>query len=331
MKNVTSTNGVGATPKRSGLRTWLLTLFSLALIGAFIYYLYANTDKYLSLLRLSPLPLALIFMLSLTTPFLNGSINTLMYRGLGTDLSRQEGFLLAAASSLANQLPVSGGVVTKAYYLKRMHGLSYTKYISSMLAIFFCTIATYGLLGLTILISWVLLDNMRVSPVLWVGFGGMALGALIFWLPLERLHIPGTLTTWIQQAMEGWTLISQNPVLIVKLLAVQTTMMSLLAVRYWLAFHMLSQSVSIGQVILFSSGSILTNLVSFAPGGLGVREAIVAGIASALGFDAGTSVVAVGLDRLVSTLVIMLVGWISTVLLGKKIAEGPAETVELER
>ena len=65
-----------------------------------------------------------------------------------------EGFLLAATSTLANQLPVSGGMVTKAYYLKRMYGLSYTKYLSSMLAIFFCTIAVYGLLGLAILTGW---------------------------------------------------------------------------------------------------------------------------------------------------------------------------------
>lgn len=309
----------------------LLLIFSFGLIAAFIYYFYANADKYLKLLHLSPLPLLLLFALALTSPFLNGAINTLMYRRLGTNLSIREGFLLAATSTLANQLPVSGGMVTKAYYLKRMYGLSYTKYLSSMLAIFFCTIAVYGLLGLAILTSWVLFEGANVSSALWVGFGSMALAVIIFWLPLDRLRVPGSLAARIHQAVEGWTLISRNPTLIVKLLVIQTTMMSLLAVRYWLAFRMLSQNVTISQVILFSAGSILTNLVSFAPGGLGVREAIVAGIAAALGFDAGTSVVAVGLDRLTSSLVIFIVGWISTVLLGKKFTEFRPQRAESQK
>lgn len=299
----------------------LLTLFSIGLIAAFVYYLIANADKYLSLLKLSPIPLLALLLLSLTTPYLNGLINTYMFKCLGADLSVREGFLLAAVSTLANQLPVSGGIIMKGFYLKHKYDLSYTKYISSMFATFFCTIVVYGFLGLAILSYWMLFENIVASPVLWAGFGGMALTVFVFWLPFERVRLPKFLAAKLQQALEGWLLISQNPVLIVKLIAVQTTMMVILAVRYWLAFHMLSQDVNAGQVILFSSATALTTLVSFAPGGLGVREGIVGGMAALLGFDAGTSVVAVGLDRLVSTITIVLVGWISTVLLGRQMAD----------
>jgi len=100
----------------------------------------------------------------------------------------------------------------------------------------------------------------------------------------------------------------------------QTCLMLFLAIRYWLAFHMLSQDVSVADVILFSSASVLTQLVSVAPGGLGVTEAIVGAIASAIGFDLGVSIVSVGLDRLVSTFVILLVGGISTIILSKQVS-----------
>jgi uncharacterized protein (TIRG00374 family) len=158
----------------------------------------------------------------------------------------------------------------------------------------------------------------------------MSCSLFIFGIPLNRIRIPNAFYKWIHQAIEGWTLISRNPVLLLKLLILQTITMLLLAFRYWLAFHMLSQDVTISQVILFASASVLTQLVSFAPGGLGVREAIVSGIAATLGFDVGISVVAIGLDRLVATIVVVIIGWISTVILGRQLSKESVESVEPE-
>jgi uncharacterized membrane protein YbhN (UPF0104 family) len=227
---------------------------------------------------------------------------------------------LAAVTTLANQLPVSGGFITKGLYLKHKYHVSYTKYFSSVLAIYFCTLATYGLLGMAILLYWVLLDSNRVAPILFVGFGAMAASLLVFTVPLEHMRLPPALRKWVQQAVEGWVLISKNPLLVSKVLVLQTLTMLIVAIRYWLAFHMLSQNVTASQVILMSSASILTQLVSFAPGGLGVREAIVGGVAAALGFDLTASVAAIGLDRLVATISIIVVGWISTIVLGNRYA-----------
>jgi len=88
---------------------------------------------------------------------------------------------------------------------------------------------------------------------------------------------------------------------------------------------MFSQNVTMSQTLLFASAFILTQLVSVAPGGFGVRQAIVTAVATTLGFDPGVSLVAVGLDRLVITIVI-ITGWISTIILGKHIGH---QTVEL--
>jgi uncharacterized membrane protein YbhN (UPF0104 family) len=320
MNNAHLELGSASTRKKRNVRSILLSIFTLGIIAIFIYYLRTNSEKYLNLLRLSPTAVFLLLCLALTSPFLNGAINVIMFRSLGANLSYREGFLLAAVSTLANQLPVSGGIVTKGVYLKHKHAVSYTKYISSLLALFFCTTAVYGLLGLIILLQWTFIKNIPVPSLLWIGFGGMASTLLVFLLPVERLYIPNAMLKWVQQALEGWSLISNNPLLILKLLGVQTIMMVLLAIRYWMAFNMLSQNVTISQALLFSSATILTNLVSFAPGGLGVREAIVGGIALSLGFDPGTGVVAVGLDRLVSTIMIILTGWISSIILGREIS-----------
>jgi uncharacterized membrane protein YbhN (UPF0104 family) len=316
--------------KTRHIRPIIVTIIGLAIVVGFVWYLYKNVDKYLQLLNLSIPGLVMLFLLSLAFPVINGLMNTYMFRGLGANLSHREGFLLTAAATLANQLPLPAGMITRGVYLKRQYGLSYTGYFSSQLALFICIVAIDGFIGLGILLDWLFFKNASVSLVLPAAYGLMVASIFIFWLPLEHIRMPAAIRKWTDQALEGWMLFKKKPVLLWKLLGLQTIETLLLAIRYWLAFHMLSQNETVTQTLLFATASILTQLVNILPGGLGVREALVGGVSSALGFDAGVSVVAVGLDRLVSTVGIVLVGWISTVLLGKQISDVSMKSDEQE-
>jgi len=313
--------------KSSYWRSIILSVISLGLITAFFDYLYLNADKYLDLLQVSTSGVIVLFALSLAFPLISGISNAYLFRAMGAGISYWEGFLLAAASTLANQLPVSGGIISKGFYLKRRHDISYARFFSATIALFFCFFSVNGLIGVIILLYWAVSENAPVYPFLLIGFSLMAACLLIFWLPLERIKIPEKVRKWFHQAVEGWMLISGNYVLLLRLIGLQTVLMLLLAIRYWLAFHMLSQNITLDQAVLISTASILTQLVSIAPGGLGVRETIVGAVASALGFDVGTSVVAVGLDRLISTLGIFLTGGISTIVLSKQISD-PSEQMD---
>lgn len=316
--------------KSSHLRTLILSIITLGLVAVFLYYLYLNTDKYLKLLQLSANKVIALLMLSLIFPLISGIINTFLFRGLGANLSYQDGFFLTAASTLANQLPVSGGIISRGFYLKCKYDLSYTKYLSATAALFLCFIGTNGLIGLVVLLYQMLIEEIVVPHALLIGFASMVACLAVFWLPIDRMKVPYRIDKILHQAIDGWVLIRRNPGLLFNLIGLQTGLAILLAVRYWLAFQMLSQEVTFRETMLFSNATILTQLVSIAPGGLGVREAIVGAIASALGFDMGVSVVAVGLDRLVSTLTIFLVGGISTIILGKKISDLSEKKVERE-
>jgi uncharacterized membrane protein YbhN (UPF0104 family) len=303
------------------VRLILLSIVSLVIIGAFAVYVYRNADQLRELLQVSAAGLAIMFALCLAFPLLGGLQNAYLYRSLGADVSNQDGFYLTAISTLANQLPISGGIISKGLYLKTQHNLSYTRFLSSTVALFACFVAVGGVIGTGVLTYWLVLHRTQAPSILWFAFGIMACGILIFWLPLDRIRGPAKIRSRIHQAAEGWGLISGNRLLLLRLVALQGVLIFLLAVRYWLAFRMLSQNVSLSQTLLFASASILTQLVSIAPGGLGVREGIVAAVAAALGFDPGASVVAVGLDRLVATAAVLLTGAVSTWMLGKRITE----------
>jgi uncharacterized membrane protein YbhN (UPF0104 family) len=307
--------------KSTHLRTLILSVITIGLLSAFVYYLYNNADRFLELIQLSASGVLLIFLLSLIFPFLSGSMTTFLFRGLGVDLPFRDGFLINAASTLANQLPISGGILSKGFYLKRKYELSYSKFLSATVALFLCFIGTNGLVGLTVLAYGMLIQQKVVSITLWLGFAAMAACLLVFSFPIDQIKLPDPIGKLLHQAAEGWMLIRKNPRLLASLIGLQCGLLILLAIRYWLAFHMLSQNVTLSDAMLFSTATILTQLVSIAPGGLGVREAIVGTISSILGFDTGASVVAVGLDRLISTVPILLIGGISTLILGKQISD----------
>ncbi len=310
---------------RKLLRVAFQLLITLGILITFGIYLYNNIDKYINLIQISASGVVMLFVLALAFPVLNGMQNTYLYREMGMEkFSHLDGWLITAASSLANQLPLPGGIVSKGYYLKNKHNLSYTRFTSSTFASFFCFLAVNGFVGLLVLVYAKLFTNNPTPAVLIMAFAAMTAVILVFWLPVDRLKMPARLQNLTRQAVDGWLVIGKSPLLLLRLVVIQVLLVLLLSLRYYIAFHMLSQSVGLYQTLLFASASILTQLVSIAPGGLGVREAIVAAVASALGFDPAISVVAIGLDRLVMTVMIVLTGWISTVILGRDIADVPA-------
>jgi uncharacterized membrane protein YbhN (UPF0104 family) len=87
---------------------------------------------------------------------------------------------------------------------------------------------------------------------------------------------------------------------------------------------MISQMITFSQALLYASATILTQLVGIAPGGIGIRESIVAAVSALLGFDPGAAIIAVGLDRIISSTVILLVGWASILILGKQLTGLPS-------
>lgn len=300
----------------------------LIILTAIVYYLYTNADKYLHLVDVSIGGVLFILFLSVFSPIFNGLMNMYTFRNLDVDIPFKESFFLSASATLANQLPLPGGIVTRGMYLKHRYHLSYTKYFSATLALFFCSVSLNGLAGMIVLILWALGKQMAIPPVLLLGFAAMTAVIAVFFLPIKKIKLPQKIQKWVDQAIEGWDIIRSDLNLLAKILGLQLGFMLIFATRQWIAFTMLSQNITFGQAILLSSGAVLTQLISFAPGGLGVREAIIGGIASALGFSLSASVASVELDRAISMVVILILGWISTAALGKQVTsdalnEGP--------
>ncbi len=300
-------------------KSYLPYVLSVVILVLFARYIYRNVDRYRQILDLSPNSALWLIGLALAFNFTKGLINYLLYRGLGVPLTLNESIGLAAVNTLANLLPFAGGIVAKGIYLKQRHKLAYTRFLSATLALYVCSLAVSGVLSLTVLAYWKLVNNENIHMILILGFSSMTVSILSLWLPLNVSSTPSRWKQRLAQLLDGWQVLSRNWILVGALLSLQIVMALIFAGRFWIAFHTLSQDVTVAQCILFSSGNVLTTLVTITPGGLGVREGIVAGVASLLGFEAGVSVVAVGIDRLVATLVVIALGTVYTYVLSRKV------------
>ena len=218
--------------KSSRIKNIILLTITVTLIFFFLIYIYKNSDKYLELLQLSTPGILSIFILSLVFPVISGWITTSLFRGLGVEISYKNGFLINAASTLANQLPISGGIISRGYYLKRKYNLSYTKYLSATMALFLCFIGANGLLGLLILLYPIVISMTVIPNALLIGYISMVACLLVFWLPIDKIRAPDRIRKLLNQAVEGWMLIGRNPGLLATLITLQTSLVISMAIRY---------------------------------------------------------------------------------------------------
>jgi uncharacterized membrane protein YbhN (UPF0104 family) len=309
---------------RRRLETLLPYSFSIFVLCGFAIYLYLNAARFRQLLEVSLAEVLSLCGLVLVAIFLKGVINHVFYRRLGTAVGLGEGIGLAIVNTMSNQLPFAGGLVAKALYLKKRHQLAYTRYASATVALYVCFVSSNGLLGIAGLAYQRLAGN-PVPLLLVLGFSAMTTTILSFRIPVNLNLLPDRWEQPVTKLMDGWQLLKENRRLAAEVVGLQTILTGVAAVRLWIAFRALSQDATLNQCILFSSASILTRLVSISPGGLGVREAIVASVASVLGFDLGVSAVAVGLERLVSLPINIGLGIVYSQILGKKLVDTQAE------
>lgn len=303
---------------------------SVIAIAVFVAYLIRNFDRYEQLLDLSVNSALLLVVLVFATIYVNGLVNYALYHGLGaTNMPVGEAIGLATVNTLANQLPFAGGMVAKAVYMKRRYRISYSQFVSATVAVFVLSIGIEGVMGLVGILYLVTIRGYPSSTWLVVGFALMAASTLSLWLPLDFLPMPERWEKQVTKLKEGWQTLRNNPALLLTLIGTNVAGVLVSAARALVVFRALSQDVNLVQSILFASASILTQLVSITPGGLGLKEGIIAIVASVYGIDFGVSIVAVGIDRLVSTSIIVVLGTIYTYILSKRAAnETPFKEME---
>jgi hypothetical protein len=279
----------------------LLTLCALAVLGIFLI---RNRDYIALHYALRPEAFVAIAALVVATLALRGLAHRALFGRMGISASAFDWFRLVTVSSFTNYLPLSAGMVAKAFFLKRVHELPYRTFAVGQVALLVVIMSTNGAVGLATL---ALEFPEHVSGIVGVGFAVMTAAAALMFLP----------TAAAQRLSRRWLAWEADTALGIRLAwpAVALFQVGILlatAATLRIAFGLGSSQVGFAACVVFAGASMLTRLVSITPGAIGIREFLVGGLAHLTGFSLRDAVIASTAVRTVEIAVIFALGGIFT-------------------
>lgn len=167
----------------------------------------------------------------------------------GVSLSKQEGLLVTAYSSVINFFgPLQSGPAFRAVYLKGKYGIKLLNYTTATLLYYLFFAIISGICLLSGVLGWLMIPAV-VAGVLVL---------LCVW----------KFSTKVQKRLKGLHLQSVGLLFLATLLQV-----AIVAVIYFLELRHVSPGVSFSQAIIYTGAANFALFVSLTPGAIGFREA----------------------------------------------------------
>jgi uncharacterized membrane protein YbhN (UPF0104 family) len=202
----------------------------------------------------------------------------------GIHLTPVEWFGLAVGSNVSNiVIPISGGIVARAGYLKARYGYPLSKFSALAAASYLIIFFVSGCTGLSILALYRLHDlpiNMTAVLIL---IAMASFPILVLVLPIEKLPLKPSnrLLRWVAAALDGWRIFRTNLSLLFQAAVIVFLLECSEATAIYFSLKGITSNVPFTSALLIGVLINLTNFVRITPGALGVRE-VVAGLAAQL-------------------------------------------------
>jgi len=288
----------------TGWRRWLVVGFTIAALAVLVAFLAGNHRYIAEHWALRPDAILAIAALTIGTLALRGFANRVLFSQLGIAASTGDWFQLVTVSSFTNYLPMSAGMVAKAFFLKRVHLLPYGTFALGQLALLLVIISTNGVVGLTTLglaFPDQLVGVVGACFVVMIGAGVLMFlpGPLLRRIP-ERFR--SAARDGAPKLRRAWPLVA----------LLQFGILMASSAGLAIAFDMGASDVGFAPCIIFTAASMLTRLFSITPGAIGIREFLIGGLAYMTGFELRDAVIASTATRTVEVAVVFALGGLFT-------------------
>lgn len=273
-------------------------LISWAILVAVVGYVWAQRDSFVRLLDLSLPRLAAMVTLVFAVWLVASLQSFVLYRAEGRTISYRENFWLTCATNFANYAPFRAGTLLRARYMKRCHGLNYARTGSLFTIRVVLMLLTTGLAGLVGVVGlWQANDHLSLNLLLLcIGLVSGALVAVLVPLPNFAAESGRFARVW-NDFSEGFHAVRSRPGLSVAFTGLMLVHYALLGVRLDLAFHSVGIDAPVFALVTLAPLLSLVTFLAFVPGGLGLREALLAYLSHATGTEFGPGMFAATLDR----------------------------------
>jgi glycosyltransferase AglD len=286
---------------------------------SFINYLIHNYSNFQEISLIAPKFLIFLTFLVLINIYLTGFNNLYILKPLGINFKPKEVFQLGIITRFYNYIsPFRGGMLARAYYLKKKYKIEYTNFLATLSGSYVLILILAGTLGLITslliyvsknILNWIILSIFLISIFI----------ALIIIVISPK--IPKTNRRWLKKiraVIKGWELLKNNP----KILFIITLslLIQILVSSFMLNFQFKMFGIPISYIdsLFLTSITSLSFILSLTPANLGVSEAITVFSASAIGIDTVGAIAATLSGRIMHIIILFTLGPIVSYKLIKK-------------
>lgn len=291
----------------------------LVLVVLAILYLRENLNEFSKLRFVSPEIILFLIVLFIFGYFLIGIVTKKLLSPLGVYLGLFESFALSIVTGFYNLItPFRGGMASRAVYLKKKHNFSYTNFFSSLSASYVIIFFSAGIVGL-ISSSVIYFEEGIFSPVISLIFAGVSFGLLLIIIFSPRFDEgKGWIFDKFAKVVNGWYLIRKDKKLVFFITIISILQLFLSSLMLYLEFYVFGIEISFIKTLFLSSIGLLGLVIAITPAGLGIQEAVAVFSASTIGISPVESLSAVLLGRVVSVIVLFVLGPIFSWVLMRK-------------
>jgi uncharacterized protein (TIRG00374 family) len=248
------------------------------------------------------------------------------------DMPLLESTALTAANTMANYyLPVRGGMVVRAAYMKRVYRFPLARYGALTVSITGLTILVAALIGVVgIVIAAVIDGELDRRALLVFGSIGVAvvLGMTIAMLLTGFAKGGGRFAEIVRSFRAGIAMWVDDRGGLAVFLFWTLALFAAQGFRLWLSFRAVGVSVSFSGMMIIQGMAAIAFVLALTPGNVGIKEGAVVFSASLLGIDPDIALLASLIDRAAALVVTFGVGLASVRFLSRRTAVGSADAAE---
>tara|TARA_B100001964_G_scaffold244050_1_gene324026 strand:+ start:2372 stop:3325 length:954 start_codon:yes stop_codon:yes gene_type:complete len=283
-------------------------LVLLVALGSYYFYHKSNELKQLMDLTLAQIGTASVFiMLSF---LIIGKKYKSILSAFQVNLSAKEWLGLPQVIMLFNLILFKSGTIANAYYLKKHHRLSYSRFIVGMSSQKLLEFFAVSFVGFIFSLSLFIFLQINFYVVLIFCVLLLAL-LFLFLIPfVNNKKYDSRIIKKIIEVVELWNEFKQNKTIIIEVIALEIIAIFILGMRYYVAFNILNNPVGIIDCVIISIFVSITGYVSILPGNIGIREIVVGLSAYSLDYSFDYGVIATTLDRIIATIWFGIFGFI---------------------
>jgi len=299
---------------------WAITAMNLLALLAIIYYFFNNSGDFEHLGDIGILVLFATLVIQMGSLFVTGLFIRLSVLPLGINVPLKDGFSAAILSALGNFfMPAGSGTSLRAVYLKKLHNLDYSSFMSTLYGNYIIVFFVNALAGG---VALVFLGGYSKHFRYWVIASvllGFFVGSLFFMSKKINRYIvmvsklkfmPQKISKYTVVMIEGWrTIVASKELGPTILLAAVNTLLQVMVL--YLVSLSVAPDVNLSGVVLLSSLSAFSIIINITPGSIGIRETIFAFSAFAMNASV-TEVVLISLIERLTRFIAMLFGWLIT-------------------